>query len=109
MMRSFFRRIDRRDYLLVWEPRGGWPEQEVEDLCRELDLIHGVDPFRDRPLAGSIRYFRLHGKDGYRYRYTDADLAWLKDEIYSGKITYLMFNNLSMAQDAERLQQMLNG
>jgi len=108
-MRSFFRRIDRRDYLLVWEPRGGWPEQEVEDLCRELDLIHGVDPFRDRPLAGSIRYFRLHGKDGYRYRYTDADLAWLKDEIDSGKITYLMFNNLSMAQDAERLQQMLNG
>ncbi len=108
-LRTFFCRIKRRDYLLVWEPRGDWPEQEIEDLCRELDLIHGVDPFRDRQLAGSIRYFRLHGKGGFRYRYTDQELAWLKDQIDPTTITYLMFNNLSMAEDAHRLQELVYG
>lgn len=108
-LRSFFRRIARRDYLLVWEPRGDWPEQVIEDLCRELDLIHGVDPFRARQLAGSIRYFRLHGKGGYRYRYTDDDLAWLKDQIDPGVVTYLMFNNIPMAQDAERFHHLVFG
>jgi uncharacterized protein YecE (DUF72 family) len=108
-LRRFFSKICRRDYLLVWEPRGDWPEQEVEDLCRELDLIHGVDPFQNRELAGSLRYFRLHGKGGYRYRFTDQDLSWLKDQLDPGLITYLMFNNLSMAEDAERLKRLIHG
>lgn len=108
-LRSFFRDIRRRDYLLVWEPRGEWSEREIEDLCRELDLIHGVDPFQTRQLAGSIRYVRLHGKGGFRYRYTDQDLVWLKDQIDPGTVTYLMFNNISMAQDAERLKRLIHG
>jgi uncharacterized protein YecE (DUF72 family) len=108
-LHAFFRKIKRRDYLMVWEPRGGWPEQEIEDHCRELDLVHGVDPFRDRQLAGSICYFRLHGKGGFRYRYTDQDLAWLKDQIDPETIHYLMFNNVSMAEDAHRLQQLIHG
>jgi len=108
-LRSFLGKIRRKDYLLVWEPRGGWPEQEIEDLCRELDLIHGVDPFQGRQLAGFIRYFRLHGKGDYRYRYTDPDLAWLKDQVDYSILTYLMFNNLSMAEDAERLKRLIHG
>lgn len=108
-LRLFFGKIKRRDYLLVWEPRGSWPEQEIEDLCRELDLIHGVDPFQGRQLAGSIRYFRLHGKGGLRYRYTDQDLAWLEDQIDASIVTYLMFNNISMAEDAERLRRLIHG
>jgi uncharacterized protein YecE (DUF72 family) len=81
----------------------------VEDLCRELDLVHVVDPFQHRQLAGSIRYFRLHGKGGYRYRYSDGDLAWLKEELEPGMITYFLFNNISMAEDAERLKRLVHG
>lgn len=106
-LRFFFRKMGRRDYLLVWEPRGEWPEQKIEDLCRELDLVHGVDPFQTRQLCGGIRYFRLHGKGGYRHRYTDPDLAWLKDQIDPDVITYLMFNNVSMVQDAQRLKRFI--
>ncbi len=108
-LRSFFQKIKRRDYLLVWEARGDWPEQTIEDLCRELDLIHGVDPFQTRPLCGSIRYFRLHGKGGHAYRFTEGDLLWLKEEVNPEVITYLMFNNISMAEDAERLQRLIDG
>ena len=108
-LRSFFRRMNRKDYLLVWEVRGDWPEQKIEDLCRELDLVHGVDPFQTRQLCGSIRYFRLHGKGGHRYRYTDQDLAWLKDQIDPEVITYLMFNDFSMTQNAQRLKQLIYG
>ena len=108
-LRSFFRTMNRRDYLLVWEVRGDWPEQKIEDLCRELDLIHGVDPFQARQLCGSIHYFRLHGKGGYRYHYTDQDLFWLKDQIDPGVVTYIIFNNTSMAQDAQRLKQLIHG
>jgi len=106
-LRSFFRRMDRRDYLLVWEVRGDWPEQKIEDICRELDLVHGVDPFQTRQVCGAIRYFRLHGKGGHRYRYTDQDLVWLKDQIDPEVITYLMFNNGSMVQDAQRLKRFI--
>jgi uncharacterized protein YecE (DUF72 family) len=107
-LRSFFRNIARRDYLLVWEVEGDWPEQKIEDLCRDLDLVHGVDPFQNRQLCGSIRYFRLHGKGGYGYRYTDQDLLWLKDQIDPEAITYLMFNNISRAEDAGRLKQLIS-
>jgi len=101
-LRAFFREIrrDAQGLTLCWEPRGTWPADLLRSLCRELDLVHVVDPFKDSPRAGRIRYFRLHGITGYRYRYTDADLqrllAWCRGT------TYVLFNNLSMAQDAAR-------
>lgn len=54
----FFETIERDGLRLVWEPRGDWPDSEVERLCRRLDLIHAVDPFRrasvwaSRPTTG---------------------------------------------------------
>ena len=103
-MEGFFRTIERDSLILAWEPRGRWEEGDVERLCRELDLVHAVDPFKDRPLYGIIRYFRLHGKGGYRYRYTDDDLRWLKETYREG---YFMFNNVYMFEDAKRFKEMI--
>jgi uncharacterized protein YecE (DUF72 family) len=105
-LRRFFSltRKDAEDLILGWEPRGEWGDAAVKALCDELGLVHVVDPFARKGLTSGLRYYRLHGIDGYRYRYTDADLeslaAWCRDE------TYAMFNNLAMAEDAVRFLEM---
>ncbi len=104
-MRSFFSQINRKSYRLIWEPRGEWKEAEVRALCQELDLIPCLDPFQAKPEAGEIGYLRLHGKGGYSYRYTDADLLFLKENWTSSDTNYFLFNNLSMYEDALRFLQ----
>lgn len=101
-LRAFFRRIDRAGLRCAWEPRGPWPPELVGRLCRELDLIHCVDPFATPSVHGDPRYFRLHGRSGYRYRYTDDDLRTLR-EWCTGE-TYVMFNNVGMWEDALRFR-----
>ncbi len=101
-LRRFFRWADRGGLRFGWEPRGpGWERPLVAELCRELDVVHVVDPFVESSAFGEPRYFRLHGKDGYDYRYTDAELSQLA-EWCAEKPTYCMFNNVPMADDAQR-------
>lgn len=104
-LRAFFQRIDRGTLLLAWEPRGAWPPDLVGSLCADLRLIHCVDPLAANPIYGSPRYFRLHGRGGYRYRYTDDDLRALLG-LCTGE-TYMLFNNLSMWEDALRFRALL--
>ncbi|MCM8765469.1 MAG: DUF72 domain-containing protein, partial [Candidatus Omnitrophica bacterium] len=107
-LKKFFKKIERKDYIFCWEPRGNWDEDLIENLCEELDLVHCVDPFKNKPLWGKIRYFRLHGETGYKYKYTDEDLNYLK-KIIEPKITvYFMFNNVYMFADALRFKELLN-
>ena len=100
-LREFFRRVDRGELVLAWEPRGGWPEETIVALCSELALVHAVDPFAARPLAGAFKYFRLHGIGGARYRYSDDDLARLAAWTLGGP-AYVFFNNMPMLEDARR-------
>jgi len=60
--------------------------------------LHVVDPLEAKPLAGTISYFRLHGRGGYRY--TDSDLETLLSTC--SETTYRLFNNVSMVSDAQR-------
>jgi len=122
-LRAFFRAIERADFIFAWEPRGEWQPKEIQRVCEELGLIDCVDPFLRIPTYGEILYFRLHGKKGYRYRYTDEDLAWLREFLVrSGAIHcaspsvmnhattsgYCLFNNLSMWEDAQRFLGLLS-
>jgi uncharacterized protein YecE (DUF72 family) len=97
----FLRRINRHGFLLAWEPRGQWSEDEIAKLCRECDLIHAVDPFQAAPVTPGLRYFRLHGRTGYRYRFTESDLADLAARCQTEDPTYVLFNNVSMLDDAQ--------
>lgn len=97
---------------LVWEPRGDWDEGLVRDLCQDLGLTHCVDPLVASPVAGEIAYFRLHGGAHYRHRYSDAELARLRDicreQLAAGRSpVYVLFNNMAMADDARRFQRLL--
>jgi len=104
-LRKFFREADRGDFLLVWEPRGDWGEDEVRELCRELNLTHGVDPFKAGATFGKVRYFRIHGITGYRYRFNQTDLKALRAKC-RGKC-YCLFNNVSMWTDALSFQELI--
>jgi uncharacterized protein YecE (DUF72 family) len=99
---TFFRKVKRKNFRFIWEPRGAWKSGEIYDLCRELDLIHGVDPFKADPQWGRVRYFRLHGITGYRYRFSVEDLKRLREKCRG--MTYCFFNNVNMWADASAFQ-----
>lgn len=103
----FFGQIQERAFTFIWEPRGNWDKEEIRAICKEVGLVHCVDPFRGVPVSGGIRYFRLHGLKGYRYRYTDEDLLDLKAKWCTGGTIYFMFNNISMMEDAHRFEELL--
>lgn len=103
-LRTFFRKIDRNDLVLIWEPRGRWSRETIKGLAKELELVHCVDPFAGPRLHGDIAYYRLHGRGGYGYRYSDADLEELLDKCPDSADSYVLFNNMSMLEDGLRFR-----
>jgi uncharacterized protein YecE (DUF72 family) len=106
-MRAFFERIDRPRARLLWEPRGAqWVVKRALAiaLCRELDLVHVVDPFVTRPERNLPVYWRLHGPGGARHSYSDVQLRHLRDMARDADVAsaYVMFNNLPRVGDATR-------
>ena len=109
-MRSFLTRIHRpAGVRLLWEPRGGWPNDTVAALCRELDLFHAVDPFVRPSLTPELSYWRLHGNKSHYARYTDDELRqlidWLPDDAAID--AYVLFNNIPRVKDVKRFQELL--
>lgn len=106
-LRWFFGWALRELLLFGWEPRGpAWADALVKELCRELDLLHVVDPFVGLPLHGTPHYFRLHGIGGYEYRYSDEQLRRVRD-LCTAPVTYCMFNNTNMLEDAQRFRRLM--
>lgn len=106
-LRQFFERAKRGKFALGWEPRGAWDTGLVAELCRDLDLIHVVDPFQSAPACRArFRYYRLHGVTGRGHRFTAAELEKLQ-QTCAGERTpaYCLFNNTAMAADAARFRQ----
>jgi uncharacterized protein YecE (DUF72 family) len=99
-LRRFFREISGDGFVYAWEPRGKWERQEVAGICRELGLLPALDPFSTDPPPGPAAYFRLHGKGGYRYAYTDEDLRALRELAAPYREGYVLFNNQHMWRDA---------
>lgn len=117
-LRRFFSKVERGKLLFMWEPRGAaWAGELVRELCEELDLTHVVDPFvaRTETLARP-RYFRLHGRKGWRYFYEDDELEELLSMLPrgggdahdrgGGGASYVFFNNVRMREDAARFQEL---
>ncbi|MBA2702799.1 MAG: DUF72 domain-containing protein [Blastocatellia bacterium] len=102
---------------LCWEPRGDWDPKVVKSICDELNLWHVVDPFVSRSVTPNKIYYRLHGRQGWRYEYDDAELRELAAMLAGsrakrnipgkGKAPYIFFNNVRMIQDASRFKAIL--
>lgn len=105
-LQRFFTNIERGHFLLAWEPRGKWPAEVVTKLCRELDLLHAVDPFLTPSLHGVVGYYRMHGGPDYKYRFQDPDLDRLLAVCQEKPENYCLFNNQTMWEDGLRYQTM---
>lgn len=111
-MRSFLGRIDRPSGArLLWEPRGKWPNEIVAALCRELDLIHAVDPFVRPSLTPELLYWRLHGNKSHYARYTDHELRQIIDWLPQDPAidAYVLFNNIPRVKDVRRFEELISG
>jgi len=114
-MREFFSHIQFGNITCIWEPRGKWQDDEIAALCRELNLIHCVDPFKRDPalrepndcVTAGLRYYRLHGISSYRHQYSDQELHDLLQRCAKTASTYFLFNNVSMWADAIRFKELL--
>src|SRR5918993_372102 len=114
-MRHFFERITRPAARLLWEPRGRrWVAERslALSLCRDLDLVHVVDPFVTAPDPAQPVYWRLHGAAGPRSSYSHAQLQQLREmlsAVGSPAPRYVLFNNMPRVGDAKRFAQLVAG
>src|SRR5206468_3582637 len=109
-MREFLTAIARPEGVrLLWEPRGAWPDEIVVNLCRDLDLVHAVDPFIRPSLTPELLYWRLHGNKSHYARYSDDELrqiiAWLPTDPRVE--AYVLFNNIPRVKDVQRFLELL--
>jgi uncharacterized protein YecE (DUF72 family) len=113
-MRRFFERIERPRARLLWEPRGpAWVRKRAlaVALCRDLQLVHVIDPFVTEPEPGTPVYWRLHGISGPRHAYSDAELRQLQAmlaRVDSDAPTYVMFNNLPRVANARAFMRLID-
>jgi len=120
-LKRFFKCINAYELNLAWEPRGEWDPKVVRRICDELNLWHAVDPFTAESTTPDKVYFRLHGRNGWRYEYEENELCELAAKLDKAepraaaiRLTdnispYVFFNNALMTKDALRFQSILNG
>jgi uncharacterized protein YecE (DUF72 family) len=106
-MVRFFSRIDRQGLRLGWEPRGAWEDSVVQALCETLGLWHVVDPFMHQTMTPQHCYYRLHGRQGWRYQYTVDELRDLLELLPKSEVGYVFFNNVHMRTDALVMKKLL--
>lgn len=106
-LERFFSAIDRQDLNLCWEPRGDWDGSVVTSICDALDLCHVVDPFVTRTVTPDKCYFRLHGRNGWRYQYEESELEELAAIVRQHGSGYVFFNNSKMTEDASKFSRLL--
>ncbi len=112
-LRAFFERIANparpAGVRYLWEPRGpAWTREAAlaRGICRDLGLVHVVDPFVTKPSSDDGGgYFRLHGVTGARHVYTDGEL--LRLAAMTPPSAYVMFNNIPRVHDAKRFLRLV--
>ncbi len=107
-IKNFFKKVKTKKFIFALELRGNWDKTTIKGLCQKLNLIHCVDPFKQKPLFGKINYFRLHGKPNYnlKYKYTKKDLKEIL-KFCNKKENYVFFNNISMFEDALEFKNLI--
>lgn len=97
---------------LAFEPRGAtWDHLELDRLCARLGLLRACDPLSTTPPPPTVQptaYFRLHGRTGYSYRYSETHYEALLATVRRYREAWVFFNNVSMWEDACRFRRFLH-
>jgi uncharacterized protein YecE (DUF72 family) len=108
---KFFRMINRHLDIAIEFRHKSWFEKisDTKRLVSKANLIHITDALKEMPVSSGKAYYRLHGpgKQMYKYSYTNEDLRKLREVIHDMRceVAYVMFNNLSMREDALRFKK----
>ncbi len=79
-----------------------WRQQAPDDF----EFIIKAWQVITHPPSSPAYYFRLHGGPGYRYSYTNDELGYLR-RMAANKESYVLFNNVTMYDDALRFINLL--
>jgi uncharacterized protein YecE (DUF72 family) len=110
-MTKFFKNVKRESTTFAWEPRGKWDKELIIRVCTDLNLIHAVDPLRQKQLYGHVSYFRLHGT--YSENRLVYDYSYSRDELKKligmcdKQTGYVFFNNSDMLNNAVLFQKLV--
>lgn len=110
---AFFGSIEKPTAVGVELRHSSWFEEPAAlgNILDRLGLTDVLDPFRRNPVnIGQIAYFRLHGlARNYSYTFTQGDLFLLKKKVESLQVDtcYVFFNNVTMAEDAKKFEELL--
>lgn len=119
-MSRFFKKVKKEGLVFVWEPRGDWYDEpdKILNLCKEFNIIHCVDPFRNETVffgKEGLTYFRLHGFGSpsmYNYQFSKEELNTLlkkcKDLENKTSVIYVLFNNAACYEDGIKFREMLS-
>ncbi len=107
-LEKFFASANRDNLKFAWEPRGDWNAKTVGKICRDLNLIHAVDPFAKQSETSATPYYRLHGRTGFRYQYEEEELTELASMLPENQPSYVFFNNRYMSEDASVFKHLVN-
>jgi len=108
-VKKFFMKIDRDDFILVWEVRwkDKWKEDIVRKLFKDIEVNQCVDPLRqDCFYTKDIVYYRLHGLGYpmYNYNFSEEELKSVVRKLDSKLPVYVMFNNSNCYENALTLK-----
>lgn len=106
-LEKFFSKIERGKLNFAWEPRGDWDAKTIKSICENLNLWHAVDPFSKRTETPEKCYYRLHGRNGFRYKYEEEELTELAALLPTKSASYVFFNNRYMLEDALQFQEII--
>jgi uncharacterized protein YecE (DUF72 family) len=83
-------------------------DEIVLSLCRDLGLLHAVDPFIRPSLTPELLYWRLHGNKSHYANYTDEELQQIHDWLPTDDATeaYVLFNNVPRTKDIKRFREL---
>ncbi len=105
-IKNFFSVIGK-EFTFALELRGTWKRESIMEICREFDIIHCVDPFKEDNVYGKFNYYRLHGIGSYNYDYSMDELKTLKEKCRDND--YCMFNNTYMLKNALEFKKLISG
>jgi uncharacterized protein YecE (DUF72 family) len=81
--------------------------QVVRDMLFDCDGIVVTDPLKISSPEQPVQYHRLHGSDGFvnfRHEYSEDELRELATKVDRASYAYVLFNNVSMREDAMRFK-----
>lgn len=89
-----------------------WDKKIILKICRDLDLIHCVDPIYSESFYGKYKYYRLHGlhigdKLDYNYKFSKEELKKVLEKC-DRKQNYVLFNNFNMYEDSLLFKNLIN-